>query len=218
MALLRRGGCVTVVGMAASTRVARRLRRAAPVVVATMALALTGCGGEEELRGYGQYSALEAETAERLESAGVTVAATQGPQYASADAVADALRDAGLTGEPAPADEVDGLALDDAAGLVGVVVPAEDSDGSDQPRFVVGVFDEPASAVVFAESEPAVFESTAASDRAQGFYAGNLLGYYVPADGEGAGEQAPTAQDFAAALASLAGPVGSPSGSTSPPG
>ncbi|MGA8255943.1 MAG: hypothetical protein WB767_05140 [Nocardioides sp.] len=168
------------------------LLRRLPVVVCTAALALTGCGGEPLPVDDGSVVSLDGTSLPD----DTEVIDLDTPTSATAEQVVAALDSESIVAEARRRTEATGLSLDPVtvAGLVGTVSPA--AKGRSKP-FVVLVFDEPASALVFVASDRAVIDApgTAAVDS---FFSGNVVGYYAPT-------KAPTGRDaFSRALSSLA--------------
>ncbi|WP_134768124.1 hypothetical protein [Nocardioides sp. 1609] len=143
------------------------------VPIALGLVLLQGCGGDDGPVDDGsQVSVVDAPG---LETAGVEVLAAGVPAAATGDEVVAALTDAGSRGATAstPATAgADSFAFDPGAvaGLLGLV-------GDETGDAVVLVFDDPASAQVFAADGPDVFAAAAVERRSEGLLAGNLVGY-----------------------------------------
>lgn len=167
----------------------------------TAVLALSGCGGEPEPIDDGSYSSLQAGAPAALASAGVEFIAPTLPPGVDLDAVEAALAEAGLSNSTqGTREDGDGLAFEptEVAGLLGSVGNQATAKPGKQ-RYVVLLFDDPASAVVWAEGSPSIFEDRESADVAGGYLAGSVVGYYAPADG------VDETASFAEALGSLAG-------------
>lgn len=179
----------------------------------TAALVLAGCGSEAAPYDDGSDSSLQAGAPAALEAVGIELVAPTVPPGVDLDAVEAALTAAGL---PAPQQSTPannpGLAVDTTkvAGLLGTVGGRAPTKIGEQ-QYVVLVFDEPDSAVVWAESAPAVFDDNDIDDAAQGYVAGSLVGFYVPSD------EVDETPAFVGAFEQLAGlnPTPSSNGSTS---
>ena len=161
----------------------------AALAVLTLGLVATGCSGEPEPVDEGSYSSLQAGAPAALESAGLELLAPTLPPGVDTDAVESALAATDLP-EPtvsALADgdaDADGLAFDptQVAGLLATVGNQALATAGDE-QYVVLVFDDADSAVVFASAAPAVLADEDADAEATGYVAGSLVGYYAPADG-----------------------------------
>ncbi len=131
----------------------RRLPSIATVLACAAALALGGCGGEPLPVDDGSVVALDA-TSLPVRTKVIDV---DSPTSATAVQVVAALDSASIEAEARGRTDATGLSLDPVtvAGLVGTVSPA--AEGRSKP-FVVLVFDEPASALVFAATDPVVID------------------------------------------------------------
>jgi len=174
----------------------RRLPHLGIVLACVATLALGGCGGEPLPVDDGSVVALD-RSALPDDTEVVSLAA---PTSASAAEVVAALDEQDVRAEAHGRTDATGLSIDPAAvaGLVGTVSPA--AKGRSKP-FVVLVFDEPASALVFAAAADVVLDFPGAStpdSAVDSFFSGNLVGYYAP-------EQTSVGRDsFLGALTSLA--------------
>ena len=148
--------------------------RGLPVLVLSVVL-VSGCSGEEGVVDDGTQAAV-VDTG-RLADAGVTVLSPDSPATAARADVVAALADAGLEvlDDDVASSGPGGLGFDTerTAGLL-----ASPGDGA---SYVVLVFDEPASAEVFAAAEPTAFDDAALEGRRTALLAGGLVAYAGPA-------------------------------------
>lgn len=157
-------------------------------------LVLGACGGEPLPVDDGSVASLDAASLPD----GTEVVDLDSPSAATAEQVVVALVREGIEAEVPARGEANALAIDPAtvAGLIDTVVSAAASDGG---RLAVLVFDEPASALVFAATDPTVLDVGRDSISVDSFFSGNLVGYY-------AADKASRDRDsFLNALSSLAG-------------
>ncbi len=172
------------------------------VSVLLLASLASGCSGEEGPVDDGSYSSVQAGADAALAEVGVKLLATDLPGGVDAAVVAAALSGVDLATTTGSRADGDGLALDPAevAGLIATVGNQAGARSSGQ-RYVVLVFDDPASAILFARSAPAVFDDREADEARQGYVAGRLVGYYAP------GQEVDETRAFADALTRLAEPA-----------
>lgn len=155
------------------------------LVALSVTLLLAGCSGEAAPVDDGSYSSLQAGASTALEAVGVQLVAPTVPPGVDLDAVEQAVADSDLpVAVQGAREDGDGLALDPTmvAGLLGSVGNQATATAR-QEHFVLLVFDDPASAVVFAEGSPEIFSDQRADRAKDGYLAGTVLGYYAPADG-----------------------------------
>lgn len=181
-------------------RTARRTALAG-ALSGVLALTLGACGGETGPVDDGSYSALQAGAPEVLAERGIALVSPDRPAAASPGDVVGALEEQGLFAAlDRPDDGLDGLALDPAqvAGLLflvgNVTGPADDAG-----RYVVLGFADLDSAILFAQSEPAVFADARLEEDRSAYFSGTLVSYYAPEGTNDATER------FRAALDSLSG-------------
>lgn len=169
------------------------------LLVLGLSLGLVGCSEAGPVDD-GAYSSLQAGAPAALDGVGVTLVSLEQPVAADPNDVDAALTARRLEAETYAVRAVDGLALDPekVAGLLGMagnVEPGRSSDG----RFVVLSFDRLEAAVVFAESDPAIFADAGLDSERSGYFAGNLVAYYARDGSNDATDR------FRAALDALAG-------------
>lgn len=171
------------------------MRRLSVLAVALAVTLLAGCGEDPGPVDDGTDSALQAGAADALVRVGVELVSVEAPVRADVREVQAALSEQDLPAGLAGRDEGSGLEIDPerVAGLLGTVGNLAGAGDGDLGRYVVLVFDEPVSALVHVEADPDVLDGDQ-----QAYYAGNLVGYYVPG-----GEDESAA--FRAALEALSG-------------
>lgn len=190
-------------------RTARRTALAG-VLSGVLALSLGACGGETGPVDDGSYSALQAGAPEVLAERGIALVSPDRPAAASPRDVVDALGEERLSAaelsmaanpvQDDGLDGLDGLALDPAqvAGLL-FLVGNVDGPADDAGRYVVLGFADLDSAILFAQSEPAVFADADLEEVRSAYFSGTLVSYYAPEGTNDATER------FRAALDTLAG-------------
>lgn len=147
-------------------------------------LTVSGCGGEAVPYYDGSQSSAVAGAPEALAAVGADLISADTPEAATLAQTAAALEAEGLRGDVLAASVDQGLASspETIAGVVGTVSNLGLSKSS-VGRFVVLVFDEPVSAVVFASQDSPVFADLDLDTDRQIYFSGNLVGYYAPENG-----------------------------------
>ena len=165
-------------------RTARRTA-VAGVLSGVLGLTLVACGGEAGPVDDGTYSALQAGAPDVLAERAVALVSPDRPAAADPADVVDALREQDMfaafyqPGRPVE-DAVLALGPSQVAGLLGVVGNVTASLAGDDGRYVVLVFADLDSAILFAQSEPTIFADLDLEEGRSSYFSGNLVSYYAP--------------------------------------
>ncbi len=169
-------------------------------MVLALAAGASACSGEEGPVDDGTYSSLRAGAPAILADLDIALVSIDQPAAATPEVVRDALIAQRLPALNHPVGPVDGVALDTekVAGLLGLAGNTDAPNG-DEGRYAVLSFDSVEAAVVFARSDPTVFEAADSEADRAAYFSGNLIGYYAPGGDDDATDR------FEAALDALAG-------------